>query len=427
MPSVSGNLSFSEFGIGFHPTRAKEVNVWDGKVRHVISFQKRSTSDVTGPIPGLKWAVERHQRISGNFTFVCVCRSSSIGKHSNEAIVGLIFMVRRIEWKKIKHQIRDLQSQLEINVAFIKQARVYGGGNVDDARDRIAKIPLEVIKILKDFSVASCRFWVMRNGITEMRFNEKLDNRYAPVLPQTSKEKDDAISYVMSQMYYFLRDIGHRHQHHDPKTDTLTRLYEKGDDIEWKRQTLFGLYRKIIRYKRHHNGYQFSNSIGVLSYAKTFYSLCVSEPFNLDLPKYQDENMEMSINAIQKSRELKSEAKAHFVDLFSKYFFAWFALFISVFAVLGISSTKVDVEKSEELLFLASLIGSHPVHYAFGISLLALWCAIFSGKIDVTNSKRVKDTVRLLNSFRRYVPITAFFILGILLILLSLFSYNLLI
>ncbi|PZU09944.1 MAG: hypothetical protein DI606_13425 [Sphingobium sp.] len=68
------------------------------------------------------------------------------------------------------------------------------------------------------------QFALFRTGELRIWFEDGLFvGRDTTADPLTAAEKL-AAEYLPSQMYFFLKDITHRHYHHDPETDQLLKL-----------------------------------------------------------------------------------------------------------------------------------------------------------------------------------------------------------
>jgi hypothetical protein len=62
----------------------------------------------------------------------------------------------------------------------------------------------------------------------------------APTFP--AGERGGHIEHILTaQLFFFLRDIGHRHQHHDPNTDTVVDLWKDNpnDPFDWNQSVPF--------------------------------------------------------------------------------------------------------------------------------------------------------------------------------------------
>ena len=77
-------------------------------------------------------------------------------------------------------------------------------------------------------------------------------------------------SYLYAQCYIFLKDMVHRHRHHDSADDTFVemRRYNRG----WKKGIAFQLMRRIIKRPIKNDPESFQEALGVLAYLKSFQS-----------------------------------------------------------------------------------------------------------------------------------------------------------
>lgn len=109
----------------------------------------------------------------------------------------------------------------------------------------------------------------------------------------------DEAQDVASQIYFFVRDVCHVHQHHAPTSDTILDVVpiDEGDN-HWKRETLYSLYRWVIQQKRSKNPVAYVDAKGVLAYASAFTQMHCAEPFDrVKLPNYLREATIESLDA----------------------------------------------------------------------------------------------------------------------------------
>jgi len=79
---------------------------------------------------------------------------------------------------------------------------------------------------------------------------------------------------LASQIYYFIKDISHRHYHHDGSSDNLLpiRPASLSNDETWRRETLWALARAVVEMRRRKQLAGHKNALGVLAYADAFQS-----------------------------------------------------------------------------------------------------------------------------------------------------------
>ena len=180
---------------------------------------------------------------------------------------------------------------------------------------------------------------------------------------------------IACQMFYFIKDIIHKHQHHDPSTDTLIDLHSMIDDSicpavsedcidhfiknvassrhgtnfseikdcpyknidclsyverrnkEWKRKTIYMLYRSSHKYLYNNKGNNLFSSIGIFNYIK---SLKEISPNINDLVVFNDTQFEKFLenkkneflSTIQEKNNIKNRSlslRISFIGIFISY------------------------------------------------------------------------------------------------------------
>jgi hypothetical protein len=90
VPTVSGELSFSSFGISVTPTPAITANVSDRKSRYIICYQARDSSDVILPF---KSFLEKYfLKLDGKMWFVCLAKTGEFESKKREIFKGHLFV-----------------------------------------------------------------------------------------------------------------------------------------------------------------------------------------------------------------------------------------------------------------------------------------------------------------------------------------------
>src|SRR5205085_1594541 len=91
----------------------------------------------------------------------------------------------------------------------------------------------QVLKLQK-LAGFHAKFELLRTG--EIEITHDVAGRTSPqsLTPPTGPRGNRFIHSICAQLYFFLKDICHRHQHHHPTTDTIIDLYRADDDVEWR-------------------------------------------------------------------------------------------------------------------------------------------------------------------------------------------------
>lgn len=352
VPTVAGNLSFSAFGDSTFPTPAITANVTDQTTRFIISYQSRHCGDYIAPI-FRDFVGKFFFKVSGTFRFLCIAKAESSGPNRQEQIRGrlLIFHDKRVWRKSVEPLIKESQASLE---RFRDQPM--GAELSTYFAHRFQRLMTEVPS---DSSIWA-DFTLERTGV--LKITSDLDQKKsvnAPKFPQDRNRRNRLFHAVIEQLYYFLRDIGHRHQHHHPTTDTIIGVHKSEDETEWRLATLFSMYRKIIQYKRKPEKKEFFNSLGVLAYAKTFRQICERDLPEEDFkrfPDYYDQNMEQSIEGIQSKIQNHLARRQVISDAIRNTIIGIAGLIISLAAITSLVDKKPELDPHPMLMFTTKFV-----------------------------------------------------------------------
>lgn len=414
VPTVAGNLSFSAFGETTFPTPAVTANVTDQKTRYVVSYQARHCGDYIAPI--FRDFIGKHFfRVKGTFRFLCIAKATSPGLNRQETLEGRLFVFHdKQTWRNlVEPLVKDSQESLE-------RFRDNPMGN--DLLVHFEPRFQQLIAEIPSRSSLWADFILDRSGVVEIRSDinqEKSED--APRFPQGKNRQNRLLHAVVEQLYYFLRDIGHRHQHHHPKTDTIIGIHANADDIEWRLSTLFSMYRKIIHYKRHPEKKVFFNSLGVLAYAKTFRQICEKQlpdgAFDR-FPDYYDANMEQSIEGIQSKiqntltqRQVRSDAIRNAIIGFA-------GLIISLAAITSLVENKPALDPHPILLVLTKfVINETPFIIPIIAGLVYIYFVVREHVLPEDN-KLYRGILRIMLTQKRRYTISVFLLLGVMFLLI---------
>ena len=111
--------------------------------------------------------------------------------------------------------------------------------------------------------------------------------------------EDPEAQDVASQIYFFIRDVCHVHQHHAPTSDTILDVVPlSAGEHYWKRETLYSLFRWVIQQKRARTPSAYIDAKGVLAYARAFTEKHCGEAEETEgLPQYLREATIESLDA----------------------------------------------------------------------------------------------------------------------------------
>ncbi len=256
---------------------------------------------------------------------------------------------------------------------------------------------------------------ISRSGMTFIEVDSSL-MKHRDAYQLCSIER--ALIDLSAQSFYFLKDIGHRHQHHNERTDTVTDLHRvsgnPNDDLKWREETLFNMYRKVIDFKRHPENLNFTDCLGLLAYAEAFgkiseCELSVSMP-NAKLPTYYYEQVRMSILATQSKKEREVEELQAAEDKRLNILVTFFGLAIAYIGLMQFSDiTKVT--PSPWLIVALNFLLLHPAFCVFML-IISVFTNKILGLLPIPLDKREKF-LRSFYPFSKIWPTAALLLLGI--------------
>ncbi len=414
IPTVTGRLSFDFFGDSDCPSEAISQNISDSVSRYAIIYQKRRLSDATLPCK------HRTARLFFNlqtvFWYVCLGFSSEIvlqkdscaNQGSTEpSLEGILYIFQddKIWIETAKKLIEPAQSILE---KFSSRDPLIKG-NLREFDKKYNELSLK----LREEAMFCAKYELARNGILTLAIDESLPPfKNAPKFPKDLNKKNHLQHIVCSQLFFFLRDIGHRHQHHHPTTDTIIDLYpSSSDDATWRRETLRSLCRKAVEFKRGKRYELYSSALGVLAYIKSFqYVNDTENPTVKVLPGFNVDALEKGINAAIHSYNFQINQKSARNDTIRNIVIAIFALFISFIGLYQLIDAKKIIVSNETLVFFETYIGcilDHPKISLLFLPALLLFIAFCTQLIDIFNLQITRDYSRILLTLNKNL---AFFI-----------------
>lgn len=363
MPTVSGRLSFGTIGAAPGNKNVETANISIGGQRLIICFQERDTSDVLLPRKSVTGPLLFE--LQGRLWFVCIARSQEFSGIPQEKLAGRIFIVSdKKRWCKVARAIlKNAQNTMR------KSDLSAGGFNGKD------------MSLLNDTATAIAAvssFWVdfcmHRNGETNIRLDT--EERFCANATQipTSTDKNHFHDLLSRQTFYFLKDIYHRHQHHSPKTDTLADLYVSSNDIAWRREVLYALYRKIIHFKRNRTEDAVFDSMGMLAYAQAFQSICRKSSQHHQLPDFDNRSLECSLEAAYKDLTHERDRRRDRRNFFLGFVFSTLGVFLTIISLLQITNAKID-SPNPYLVAIANDFLKNPIKYVslFSVGALLIW------------------------------------------------------
>jgi hypothetical protein len=383
VPTISGRLSFSVFGETSAPTKAIRANVADDAVRFLTVYQFRDTSDA------LLLARSRLAPylfgLDGRLFFVFIAKTTDSPKSKQYFLQGKAFIFHKNkEWKNnILPAIKNFQIHLEEFKYPSQSLSVH-------AEDRYNQI----IHLCCSSCVFHADVKISRTGTTDIKVSFPIDlPESAPKLPSDQSKFEHIAHVLASQIFFFVKDIGHRHQHHDPSTDQIVHLaaYNEADDHSWREKTLYSIYRRVIETKRQPHLATFSDSLGLIAYAEAF--ACISkEEIEIEstketgkqvddykLPVYYAPQIIASIMSSRSRVERHFLLKQRKIDVIRNTVLSLAGLLLSFIGLLRLVDFKIQVEPHPYIVSIAKYFVTEPLT-SFGILVLIVYAivAIFS-------------------------------------------------
>ncbi|MBU5635484.1 hypothetical protein KOM00_01925 [Geomonas sp. Red69] len=341
VPNVSGALSFNTLGSGSYPAQPVRANIGDHSSRFIICYQHRTLLDAVSK------TLAKRNAIYGEFVCLCVGTSSDDPLCLDDTLRGRLFLFEFADdWKQ------DAKPMVDDAMQVLRQ---YPGYSVARTGSTLGNYFQGRYQDLLDNIPASCAFFVdfelERTGVVTLTMPDSIEHQIsksAPRLPTDQYDRSHMERIVCSQLFFFLKDICHNHQHHDPKSDTLVDIHEvNGDEKKWRSNVLRFLYRKVIECKRDFRPASYNSSLGVLIYAKSFRGISMREIGGGDdkffiPPVVQDDLLETAIKAGFQNSSYKIEASDAVAGArISRYTAAW-TLAVTVILLLSITPVKLS-------------------------------------------------------------------------------------
>lgn len=330
MPTVAGRLSFGTVGAAPGNKNVETANISIGGQRLIVCYQERDTSDVL--LPRKSVAAPFFLKLKGQLWFICIARSEEAYGLPQEKLSGRIFIVS--DDNRWPTQGRPILKNAQETMRKSDLSAGSSNHNVTSSLEAASRDISEISSFWVDFRLC-------RNGETTLclNHNERFCANATRILQNA--EKSHFYDLLCRQAFYFLKDICHRHQHHSPKTDTLADLYLFTDDISWRRDTLYALYRKIIHFKRNRTEDAVLDSMGTLAYAQSFHAICERNNKNHQLPAFDDESLTCSLEAAYKELTLEREIRRDRLSVFLAFIFGIIGCLLALLSLLQITDAKI--------------------------------------------------------------------------------------
>lgn len=331
IPTTSGCLSFTLLGKSRFPTRSVGHTIGFERNLTGFWFQKRALSDSPLPQPLLRALLKIHSE----FAFIGVGRTNTDNELEGDIFVFPVTFGGNASWRLVKRKFHGAVSQGLFLERLLAAEADSSGAFWDEYVEGLRK-PLACEALFM------CRFKVSRSGIAtlspcdpEFRIGEYLALKMK-WLESDELALDEATKkpivrlrfhYLLTQVFGFLKDNLHIHQHHDDNLESLsalhfTRYADEGCGNEEPCplvKTAHQLHRLILHYKRATQPTQHARIKGVVAYLRSLLLMikaedsCVPvEQRNLD---YGLDNVLASVESKLEERRWVEEYKTRWINL----------------------------------------------------------------------------------------------------------------
>ncbi len=387
IPNVTGRISFSSIGNTSHPNFCKYSNKTDQSDRYLVAFQKRDTRDFVFP-KQFQAILAYILGIDGPLYFSVMAKTYDHDGRAFEKFEGKIFIFKN---KKIwKAGPRNKMHQ------YIGDQNLYSSQISANIKSQFGERYKDLALYLAQHASFHVEFSLLRDGEVTITYNT--DFQIATDAPKVQNIANlDYVKLISSQAFFFMKDISHTHQHHNSKTDTVVDLHSlsAGDDVSWREQTLYALYRKIIQFKKMDGEKSKIDALGTLSYTETFAKISeVKLGDDKDkLPKYISEFLRESIEAARLISDLVVKVRAEKREKVENYLIGAVGLGFTIPALLQLTGTPVDATPSGALVLFATWLLQNPFETIGGIFII-VWSHIYV----LADSARMRSILRVLVS-----------------------------
>ncbi|WP_332654074.1 hypothetical protein [Brevundimonas sp.] len=280
IPTITGQLSFSLIGLGGAAPDCVTANVefQDAQVGHprrrVAVIQRRVTKDLPltfQPIPYFFRSIAAEFILLGDThpaTRPVIHEGEAAPRHDEIGVLSgeILVLPHHKDQPSVE---RSFVRKLRERIATIGDAtpRAVIGGEDALAQELNA---LQDAAARGGLTLAHFRFELYRTGEFRLQQVETI-----MVEPDGDLEQEEFDAILASQVYYFVKDIAHRHYHHRRSSDNLLPLtpLRGDDDVSWRRETLWSLARAVLEMRRSGKLPGHKSALGVLAYAEAFQGL----------------------------------------------------------------------------------------------------------------------------------------------------------
>lgn len=343
-----------------------------------IFVQTRYLLDATLPLNPLPpktfdWIWSKLKGISGQWEFIAefdenTPRVESVVKDNIGHIDGSIYVFKGFHNKSVS----------ELGKSCMHSERSF---------EKDLSQPIAKLNQIRNDATLSVNFRLYRSGEVHIECSEFL-------IEKISQTGD--FDAIISQAFYFLRDLCHNHQHHDPKNDTIVYLYADNwnyKDNNWEDAIYYSIYRKIIRFKRKKSESSLKHARGLIAYAESFK---LSRNSSKKLKEYNISEIRESIESASEAVKLENQRSIYRATTMQTFIVALATLIIAVIGIANIHDEEKDIEISPIIDSFSKFLVESPIHFIIIVFLLYFTFAVKNKTIELMNFRSVRNLARTL-------------------------------
>lgn len=395
VPTVGGRLSFSIIGDTQHNSKTTTINVADDNCRYLICRQQRNLLDsaipsfLKTPISSLLFS------FSGKFEFFLIAKADNDASKKDAHLKGVMcfYPVEHEGWNKSKESLFKCIDKFE---------KVRSDNN---SLSELYDEQLEIIDsgAIREGSHFFAEFILKRTGIVEINPPEvkNPDSNIPDAFFDDPKERH----FASAQLFFFLKDISHVHQHHHARTDTIIDLHINDEGQKWRHNIIRSLYRKVLRFKRAPSERSCLSSLGVLSYLRSFIEIIKKDEVAEDVDGIEhlflnNDNIDKSINVALSKIKSKQKRKTLFWSNLRAIMLSGFGLLISIIGLANFLDPKFKLaDGNGTITAIVNYVVDYPLYVFAEIGVLGFIVLLVTDDIPWRDWDWVTDTVRLVNTF----------------------------
>lgn len=364
VPTVNGRLSFKLIGDTRYPREPDYVNSYDGAHQYVAALQSRQLSDVLfEPVLG------RILGYSGEFDCILCARSRRAPSSPDSKLIGKAYLFHRATFKRSG-------ARHKFSAALGSMRRFYPGTTNTQLKEEYIELSNTMARLC-DLSVEVV---LNRDGVITLH-RVQWNN---PTLARNTLDHSGEIDFdfehgIADQIYFFIRDLTHQHQHHGNDADTIitTHRVNSPQDLTWALEIMYSLYFHIITVKRKENPAEHVRALGILAYLQSYKNIIKRRSekagARLILPEFDDAASKESIKATKdyidlRLNEQKKNSENH------KSFLLWFVA--TAFTVVNFTVGFADktIKPNENIAATANFLKEN----AYALPVLAIVALVYS-------------------------------------------------